>query len=158
MYKNVFQFVILLVIVSCTVHDNNEPRTTNPERGSMEIAGDNDDFIDFDETNDEDTFPNEEVVIEDTYANDEVAIEDTYAKSVSQFGITWTFDKEYQVGQFANGDNWIVGPVNIINIDPPSLEMKGHLLKKGHFKGMTMRCISGILKMDECMMDITILH
>ncbi len=24
--------------------------------------------------------------------------------SLSQFGITWTFDKEYTCGQFANGD------------------------------------------------------
>ncbi len=51
------------------------------------------------------------------------------ANSLSQFGITWTFDKElstdgtgdtYQYGQFANGDYWVVGPVNITNIDPPS--------------------------------------
>jgi len=39
---------------------------------------------------------------------------------VSQFGITWTFDKDYTVGQFANGDYWVVGPVTIIGITPIS--------------------------------------
>jgi hypothetical protein len=40
--------------------------------------------------------------------------------SVSQFGITWTFDTQYECGQFVNGDWWVVGPVNIVAIDPPS--------------------------------------
>ena len=40
--------------------------------------------------------------------------------SISQFGITWTFDKPYTVGQFANGDWWVVGPVKIVRIDPAS--------------------------------------
>ena len=39
---------------------------------------------------------------------------------ISQFGITWTFDKDYTVGQFANGDYWVVGPVTIIEITPIS--------------------------------------
>lgn len=38
------------------------------------------------------------------------------AASINQYGITWTFDKAYQVGQFANGDYWVVGPVTIISI------------------------------------------
>ena len=38
--------------------------------------------------------------------------------TLSQFGITWTFDKAYETGQFVNGDNWVVGPVKVINIDP----------------------------------------
>jgi len=37
---------------------------------------------------------------------------------ISQFGITWTFDKEYEYGQFANGDYWVVGPVTITNVSP----------------------------------------
>lgn len=40
------------------------------------------------------------------------------ATSVSQFGITWTFDGDYQTGQFANRDWWVVGPVTITAIDP----------------------------------------
>lgn len=42
------------------------------------------------------------------------------ATSVSQFGITWTFDKNYPTGQFANGDYWVVGPVKIVSISPRS--------------------------------------
>ena len=44
---------------------------------------------------------------------------------ISQFGITWTFDTEYEYGQFANGDYWVVGPVNIIGIDPASTVIDG---------------------------------
>ncbi len=40
--------------------------------------------------------------------------------SIEQFGITWTFDSDYECGQFANGDYWVVGPVTIVSIDPPS--------------------------------------
>ena len=47
------------------------------------------------------------------------------ADSITQFGITWTFDRDYTVGQFANGDYWVVGPVTIIGIDPPSTEING---------------------------------
>ncbi len=40
------------------------------------------------------------------------------ATSVSQNGITWTFSTAREVGQFVNGDWWVVGPVTIINITP----------------------------------------
>ncbi len=39
---------------------------------------------------------------------------------ITQFGITWKFDQEYTWGQFANGDYWVVGPVNITAIYPLS--------------------------------------
>jgi hypothetical protein len=48
--------------------------------------------------------------------------------SVSEFGITWTFDRSYPVGQFANGDWWVVGPVAIVNIDPPSTTTGGRTI------------------------------
>jgi hypothetical protein len=52
-----------------------------------------------------------------------------YAESqISQFGITWKFDRDYTVGQFANGDYWIVGPVTIIAIDPPSTYIDGRTM------------------------------
>ena len=35
------------------------------------------------------------------------------ATSVSQFGVTWSFSQDRPVGQFANGDWWVVGPVTI---------------------------------------------
>jgi len=49
------------------------------------------------------------------------------AMSITQYGITWTFDKDYPTGQFCNGDYWVVGPVKIIAIDPPSLEQDGRV-------------------------------
>src|SRR5690606_4305870 len=40
------------------------------------------------------------------------------AKSVTRHGITWHFDREVPVGQFVNGDWWVVGPVEIVRTDP----------------------------------------
>jgi len=40
------------------------------------------------------------------------------ATSVTQYGITWTFDADYTVGQFVNGDYWVVGPVTIDSKTP----------------------------------------
>ncbi|MEX0887439.1 MAG: hypothetical protein WD009_13470 [Phycisphaeraceae bacterium] len=40
------------------------------------------------------------------------------ASSVSQWGITWHFDEAHEVGMFANGDYWVVGPVTITRITP----------------------------------------
>ncbi len=42
----------------------------------------------------------------------------TTSRSVSQYGITWTFSQPRPVGQFANGDWWVVGPVTISSISP----------------------------------------
>ena len=42
-------------------------------------------------------------------------------ESVSQYGITWTFDKPARVGQFINGDWYVVGPATIKAIDPKPL-------------------------------------
>jgi len=47
---------------------------------------------------------------------------------ITQFGITWTFDKAYPFGQFANGDYWVVGPVTIINISPFSTYTAGRII------------------------------
>ncbi len=38
--------------------------------------------------------------------------------SISQYGVTWTFDKAYEAGQFATGDWWVVGPVTITSVSP----------------------------------------
>lgn len=43
---------------------------------------------------------------------------------ITQFGITWKFDKAYPAGRFANGDYWVVGPVTITSINPPSTTAK----------------------------------
>jgi hypothetical protein len=42
------------------------------------------------------------------------------ATSLTQFGITWTFDGDYSTGTFANGDYWVIGPVKIVSIIPSS--------------------------------------
>jgi hypothetical protein len=39
-------------------------------------------------------------------------------ESVSQYGITWRFDKAYPVGRFVNGDWWVLGPVRIVSVEP----------------------------------------
>ncbi|NQT89399.1 hypothetical protein HQ560_21705, partial [bacterium] len=41
--------------------------------------------------------------------------------SVSQYGITWTFEKPARVGQFINGDWYVVGPATVTTIDPKPL-------------------------------------
>jgi hypothetical protein len=44
--------------------------------------------------------------------------EPVMARSITRFGITWTFDREYSTGSFINGDPWVVGPVRIERIEP----------------------------------------
>jgi len=41
--------------------------------------------------------------------------------SVSQHGITWTFDRPARVGEFVTGDWYVVGPVTVTAIDPRPL-------------------------------------
>lgn len=36
--------------------------------------------------------------------------------SVTQYGITWTFDHDYPGGQFVTGDYWVIGPVKVTGI------------------------------------------
>ena len=46
------------------------------------------------------------------------AVPPQMASSVTDRGVTWTFDKPYQVGQFITGDWWVVGPVIVTAISP----------------------------------------
>jgi hypothetical protein len=41
--------------------------------------------------------------------------------SLTQYGITWTFEKPARCGQFINGDWYVVGPVTVKAIDPKPL-------------------------------------
>jgi hypothetical protein len=41
-----------------------------------------------------------------------------YRKSISQYGITWEFDKPMLTGQFVTGDWWVAGPAVIVKITP----------------------------------------
>jgi hypothetical protein len=47
------------------------------------------------------------------------------AMSITQYDITWYFQDEAVSGQFVNGDWWVIGPVEIVQIDPPSTEIDG---------------------------------
>ena len=42
-------------------------------------------------------------------------------RSVSQYGITWTFREPARVGRFINGDWYVVGPATVTAIDPKPL-------------------------------------
>jgi hypothetical protein len=42
-------------------------------------------------------------------------------QSLSQYGITWTFEQPARVGQFVNGDWYVVGPVTVKAIEPRPL-------------------------------------
>lgn len=42
------------------------------------------------------------------------------AQEITQYGITWHFDKPYPVGQFVTGDYWVVGPVKVESVSPVS--------------------------------------
>lgn len=39
-------------------------------------------------------------------------------KEISQYGITWTFEKPTITGQFITGDWWVIGPVKIVKTTP----------------------------------------
>ena len=40
------------------------------------------------------------------------------ASEVSQYGVTWKFDKPYTVGKFVTGDYWVIGPVTVVSVTP----------------------------------------
>jgi hypothetical protein len=39
---------------------------------------------------------------------------------ITQWGITWTFALPAPVGRFVNGDYYVVGPVTVVDIEPPA--------------------------------------
>lgn len=45
----------------------------------------------------------------------------TAVTSITQFGITFTFAQPVQAGQFANGDWFVVGPVTLVDMQPPCI-------------------------------------
>lgn len=49
----------------------------------------------------------------------------TATTSITQHGFTWHFDGDYEVGRYANGDYWVLGPVRIIGITPESEDANG---------------------------------
>ncbi len=51
-------------------------------------------------------------------------------QSLTQHGITWTFDKKVEAGTFCNGDYWVIGPVHVVGITT-NLHAPGFLPKPG---------------------------
>ncbi len=39
-------------------------------------------------------------------------------QELSQYGITWHFDRPVRSGQFVTGDWWVIGPVKVVSISP----------------------------------------
>lgn len=62
---------------------------------------------------------------------------------ISQFGITWTFDRAYPIGKFINGDWWVIGPVEIIEVFP-----KPGALDEDTYEAVTNRWGDKTLKED----------
>ncbi len=49
--------------------------------------------------------------------------------SISNYGITWKFDRKARVGRFVNGDYYVIGPVRVIKITPePANDRNGSVL------------------------------
>lgn len=62
------------------------------------------------------------VVYTETNAPSAPRLEDLpLQQTISQYGITWTFEKPVRVGQFVNGDYYVVGPAMITGISPRPL-------------------------------------
>lgn len=40
------------------------------------------------------------------------------AQTVSRHGITWNWTEDRQIGQFANGDPWVIGPITLTSTSP----------------------------------------
>ena len=47
--------------------------------------------------------------------------------SIQQFGFAWSFDRDYRIGRFVNGDYWVAGPVAIVGITPVSTNEGGRV-------------------------------
>lgn len=67
------------------------------------------------------------------------------ADKLRQWGITWQFDQEYDFGQFANGDFWVSGPVNIVGIDPAYQIVSDHIADFDEGEQDIMRAINGAM-------------
>ncbi len=53
-------------------------------------------------------------------------------RSLSQYGITWHFDRPVKAGRFITGDWWVVGPVAVAKVDPspgPGRASEGAVVK-----------------------------
>ncbi len=56
------------------------------------------------------------------------------ARSLSQWGITWTFAEAHPVGRFCNGDWWVLGPVDVVSITPATTVVDGGRVVHGSMR------------------------
>ena len=81
-----------------------------------------------------------------------VSVHGAEVAQISQYGVTWKFDKPYPAGQFVTGDWWVIGPVTVTSVTPaPEDGMNGSVVnpkagvKQGYDKRLanfdpSMRC------------------
>lgn len=64
-----------------------------------------------------------------------------FRKGISQYGITWEFEKPAQTGQFVTGDWWVVGPVNIVKItpEPGPVTVDNTNISKNHWNDTSLK-------------------
>jgi len=63
-------------------------------------------------------------------------------QKVSQYGITWEFDRAVPSGRFVNGDWWVLGPVTVVSITPapgPVPEGDAAIAKPNQFGDTSLR-------------------
>lgn len=53
---------------------------------------------------------------------DGVYVDDEGRLVITRHGISWIFSTNYEYGQFVNGDYWVIGPVQIVQIIPESIK------------------------------------
>jgi len=135
--------IVVIIFLSCnsqkasSTQSSDSDITTNADDDNNDLSSQESDDVQQDEDSQSSDSKNDTGIIDAdiTIQDSDAAPVGTYAKSVTQFGITWTFDKEYLVGQFVNGDWWVVGPVKIIKIDPESKEVSGTTTIEGFTVG-----------------------
>lgn len=64
-----------------------------------------------------------------------------FRKEITQYGITWEFDKPIQTGQFVNGDWWVIGPVTIVKITPApgTVTVDTSKINKNHWSDTSLK-------------------
>jgi hypothetical protein len=64
-----------------------------------------------------------------------------FRKEISQYGITWEFDKPMQTGQFVTGDWWVVGSVTVVKITPAPgpISIDNSTIKINHWNDTSLK-------------------
>jgi hypothetical protein len=62
-------------------------------------------------------------------------------REITQYGITWRFDRPVRSGQFITGDWWVIGPVTVVSITPAPGPVSGEAaeFKKNRWGDTSLR-------------------